>query len=116
VSFGQIVAVTGIEAGLQSARSRGVRVVAFSGIVGGKALKCPADRMLVSLGHESSALGVARQYTGIADVFVLDNVDAELEAPIRELGMRTFVTDTIMTDDDARARLAGEVLAAALEG
>ena len=116
VSVGPILAVTGIEAGLQTARSRGVRVVAVSGIVGGKALKGPADRMLVSLGHEASALGVARQYTGIADVFVLDRVDAELEAPIRELGLRTLVTDTIMTDDDARARLAGEVLAAALEG
>ena len=116
VSVGPILAVTGIEAGLQTARSRGVRVVAVSGIVGGKALKGPADRMLVSLGHEASALGVARQYTGIADVFVLDRVDAGLEAPIRELGMRTLVTDTVMTDDEARARLAGEVLAAALEG
>jgi LPPG:FO 2-phospho-L-lactate transferase len=116
VSVGPILAVTGIEAGLQTARSRGVRVVAVSGIVGGKALKGPADRMLVSLGHEASALGVARQYTGIADVFVLDRIDAELEAPIRELGLRTLVTDTIMSDDAARARLAGEVLAAALEG
>jgi LPPG:FO 2-phospho-L-lactate transferase len=116
VSIGPILAVAGIDAGLQTARSRGVRVVAVSGIVGGKALKGPADRMLASLGHEASALGVARQYTGIADVFVLDTVDAELEAPIRALGLRTLVTDTIMTDDDARARLAGEVLAAALEG
>ncbi len=116
VSIGPILAVAGIDAGLQTARSRGVPVVALSGIVGGKALKGPADRMLVSLGHEASALGVARQYTGIADVFVLDRVDAELEAPIRELGLRTLVTDTIMTDDGARARLAGEVLAAALRG
>ena len=38
--------------------------VAVSPIVGGKALKGPADRMLVSLGHESSALGVARLYRG----------------------------------------------------
>jgi LPPG:FO 2-phospho-L-lactate transferase len=116
VSIGPILAVAGIDAGLQTARSRGVPVVALSGIVGGKALKGPADRMLVSLGHEASALGVARQYTGIADLFVLDRVDAELEAPIRELGLRTLVTDTIMTDDGARARLAGEVLAAALRG
>jgi LPPG:FO 2-phospho-L-lactate transferase len=69
--------------------------------------------MLVSLGHEASALGVARQYTGIADVFVLDSVDADLDAPIRALGLRTLVTDTIMADDAGRARLAAEVLAAA---
>jgi LPPG:FO 2-phospho-L-lactate transferase len=113
VSIGPILAVAGIEAGLQTARSRGAPVVALSPIVGGRALKGPADRMLVSLGHEASALGVARQYTGIADIFVLDAVDAALEAPIRELGLRTVVTDTIMTDDAARARLAGEVLEAA---
>jgi LPPG:FO 2-phospho-L-lactate transferase len=69
--------------------------------------------MLVSLGHEATALGVARQYTGVADVFVLDTVDAALETPIRELGLRTVVTDTIMAGDSGRARLAGAVLEAA---
>ena len=39
------------------ARPRHVPIVAVSGIVGGKALKGPADRMLASLGHESSAPG-----------------------------------------------------------
>jgi LPPG:FO 2-phospho-L-lactate transferase len=113
VSVRPILSVAGIEPGLQTARSRGVPVVAVSGIVGGVALKGPADRMLVSLGHEASALGVARQYTGIADVFVLDRLDAALEAPIRELGMRTVVTDTIMAGDAGRARLAAEVVNAA---
>jgi LPPG:FO 2-phospho-L-lactate transferase len=113
VSIQPIFAVAGIEAALQTARTRGVPVVAVSGIVGGAALKGPADRMLVSLGHEASALGVARQYTGIADVFVLDRVDAALEPAIAALGMRTLVTDTIMTGDAGRARLAGEILAAA---
>lgn len=110
VSVRPILAVAGIEAGLQTARARGAPVIAVSGIVGGKALKGPADRMLISLGHEASALGVARQYTGLADVFVLDRVDASLEAPIRALGMETLVTDTIMADDAGRARLAGEIL------
>ncbi|MEO8272632.1 MAG: 2-phospho-L-lactate transferase [Chloroflexota bacterium] len=113
VSVRPILAVAGIEAGLQTARARGAPVVAVSGIIGGRALKGPADRMLVSLGYEASALGVARQYTGVADVFVLDSVDAALEPAIRELGMRTLVTDTIMADDAGRARLAAEVLALA---
>jgi LPPG:FO 2-phospho-L-lactate transferase len=113
VSVTPILSVAGIEAGLQTARSRGAPVVAVSGIVGGKALKGPADRMLVSLGHESSALGVARRYTGIADVFVLDERDRALEAAIGDLGLRTLVTDTIMADDAGRARLAADVLAAA---
>ena len=113
VSVRPILSVAGIEAGLQTARSRGASVVAVSGIVGGVALKGPADRMLVSLGHEASALGVARQYTGIADVFVLDRLDESLVEPIRELGLRTVVTDTIMAGDAGRARLAAEVLVAA---
>jgi hypothetical protein len=33
---------------------------------------------------------------------------------VEELGLRAIVTDTIMTDDAARARLAGEVLGALL--
>lgn len=115
VSVRPILAVAGVEAAIQTARTRRVPVVAVSGIVGGAALKGPADRMLVSLGHEASALGVARQYTGIADVFVLDRIDAALEAPIAALGMRTLVTDTIMTGDAERARLAGEILQVALE-
>ena len=113
VSVRPILSVAGVESGLQTARSRGVPVVAVSGIVGGVALKGPADRMLVSLGHEASALGVARQYTGIADVFVLDRLDEALEPAIAELGMRTVVTDTIMAGDGGRQRVAGEVLAAA---
>lgn len=113
VSVRPILAVDGIEAGLQTARARGAPVVAVSGIVGGRALKGPADRMLASLGHEASALGVARQYTGIADVFVLDTVDAALAGSIEALGMRVVVTDTIMGDDAGRARLAMDVLSAA---
>jgi LPPG:FO 2-phospho-L-lactate transferase len=87
--------------------------VAVSGIVGGRALKGPADRMLESLGHESSALGVARLYAGWVDTFVIDRVDQQLASEIETLGVRVVVTDTIMSDDESRARLAAEMLAAA---
>jgi LPPG:FO 2-phospho-L-lactate transferase len=69
--------------------------------------------MLSSLGYEPSALGVARIYADIATDFVLDHVDAPFASAIQELGPMAHVTDTIMTDDAARARLAGEVLAIA---
>jgi LPPG:FO 2-phospho-L-lactate transferase len=113
VSVRPILAVPGIEAALQTARSRGAPVVAVSGIVGGKAIKGPADRMLRSLGHEVSALGVARQYTGVADAFVLDAVDADLGPQVAALGLTPVVADTLMTDDDARLRVAQVVLEAA---
>jgi LPPG:FO 2-phospho-L-lactate transferase len=110
VSVRPILGVAGVESGLQAARARGVPVVAISGIVGGKALKGPADRMLASLGYEASATGVAQQYVGIADAFVLDRVDAALEPAIAAFGLRTAVTDTIMRDAAGRERLARAVL------
>ncbi|MEX1172020.1 MAG: 2-phospho-L-lactate transferase [Chloroflexota bacterium] len=112
VSIGPILAVPGMRDALAATTARGVPVIAVSGIIGGAALKGPADRMLVSLGHESSALGVARLYEGLVDRFVLDDVDAGLEPAIAALGMRTVVTDTIMGGDAGRARLAGTILAA----
>jgi LPPG:FO 2-phospho-L-lactate transferase len=111
VSVGPILAVPGMSESLVAARSRGVPIVAVSGIVAGKALKGPADRMLASLGHEATALGVARLYRDLADVFVLDAVDAGLVPAVEALGFRALVTDTIMTDDESRARLARFVLA-----
>ena len=108
VSIGPILAVPGMTEALASARARGARIVAVSGIVGGKALKGPADRMLASLGHEPTAVGVARGYAGLIDDFVLDTVDAALAPEVEALR----IADTIMTNDASRARLAAEVLAA----
>jgi LPPG:FO 2-phospho-L-lactate transferase len=111
VSVGPILGVPGLRAALDAARRRGASVVAVSPIVGGRALKGPADRMLESLGHEPSALGVARIYRDLVDTFVLDRVDAALAPDVEALGIAPIVTDTIMSDDPARARLAAEVLA-----
>jgi LPPG:FO 2-phospho-L-lactate transferase len=110
VSVGPILAVPGMRSAVEAVRGRQIPVVAVSGIIGGRALKGPADRMLVSLGHESSALGVARIYDGLLDGFVLDDVDAELAPAIEALGMRTLITNTLMTDDATRAQLARETL------
>src|SRR3954454_18589099 len=110
VSIGPILAVPEMAARIAEARGRGVPVIAVSGIVGGVALKGPADRMLTSLGFESSARGVAEQYAGNIDAFVLDTVDADLEPAIASLGVRTLVADTIMADAAGVARLARAVL------
>jgi len=111
VSVGPILAVGGVRDALGDARRRGVPVVAVSGIVGGRALKGPADRMLASLGHEPSALGVARLYADLADGFVLDDLDMGLRPAIDALGLATLTTDTVMTDDASRARFGAEVVA-----
>lgn len=111
VSIGPILALRPLVDALAAARSRGTPIVAVSPIVGGRALKGPADRMLASLGEEVSALGVAHRYAGLADGLVIDAIDDALAPRIEALGMAVQVTDTIMTDDASRARLAAETLA-----
>jgi LPPG:FO 2-phospho-L-lactate transferase len=115
VSIGPILAVPGIAEAISAARDRGVRVVGVSGIVGGKALRGPADRMLAALGEEPTAAGVARRYAraGLLDILVIDRVDEDLAGDVRALGIVPVVTDTVMTNLDDRTRLAREMLAAA---
>jgi LPPG:FO 2-phospho-L-lactate transferase len=110
VSVAPILAVAGVREGLAEARRRGVPVAAVSGIVAGHAVKGPADRLLASLGHESSALGVARLYRELVDGFVIDAQDEALAPAIRRLGLRVLVTDTLMPGEAERARVAADVL------
>jgi LPPG:FO 2-phospho-L-lactate transferase len=114
VSIAPILAVPGIHDAVAAARGRGIRVAAVSPIVGGRALKGPADRMLATLGEEVSALGVARRYVGLIDAFVIDDTDAALAPAVERLGMRAVVAPSVMTDDASRAALARVVLDACL--
>jgi LPPG:FO 2-phospho-L-lactate transferase len=84
--------------------------VAVSPIVGGRALKGPADKMLLSLGHEASATGVAAMYSGLVDGMVVDSVDEEERPGIEDIGMSVLVTDAVMRDARDRGRLARETL------
>lgn len=112
VSIAPILAVPGMREALAAARGRGVRVAAVSPIVGGKALRGPADRMLASLGEEVSAVGIARRYAGIIDALVIDDADAALAPAVEGLGIRAVVAASVMTDDASRAALARVVLEA----
>jgi LPPG:FO 2-phospho-L-lactate transferase len=107
VSIGPILAVPGMRRALAASRAP---KIAVSPIVGGRALKGPADRMLASLGHEVSAAGVARIYEGLIEGMVLDRVDEGERYEIEALGMRVLATDAIMRDAYDRTRLAREVL------
>jgi len=109
VSIGPIRHLPGIEDLLARQRER---TVAVSPIVGGAALKGPADRMLVELGHEASVVGVARLYAPIAAALVIDPVDAALAAAVEREGIRAVVQPSIMATPDAAAALATATLAA----
>ena len=113
VSIAPILAVPGIDALLAGARARGVRVVAVSPLVGGRALKGPADRMAASLGVEPSATGIARVYLGLIDALLIDDVDAAEAPAIAALGVEPVIGPTVMTDDASRAALGAAAVAAA---
>jgi len=110
VSIAPIRALAGVDAVLSARRES---VVAISPIVGGAALKGPADRMLEELGHEASVVGVAHLYAQIAATLVIDPVDAHLESEIEAAGMRVVVTPSVMSTPDIGHELARRTLAAA---
>ncbi|MGH9121320.1 MAG: 2-phospho-L-lactate transferase CofD family protein, partial [Acidimicrobiales bacterium] len=109
VSIGPVLATGGIGPALAARRET---VAAVSPIVGGRAIKGPADRMLVELGHESSVVGVARMWAPYASLLAIDPVDAPLGALVSEAGMRPLVTPSVMHTPVDAAALARAVLSA----
>jgi LPPG:FO 2-phospho-L-lactate transferase len=107
VSIGPIVAVRELR---QALAGRRVPCVAVSPLIGGRAVKGPADRMLRRLAGGSSPRHVASCYPGLIDALVVDEADAD---DLDRLGdVRPIVTRTLMSDADARRRLAEAALGA----
>jgi LPPG:FO 2-phospho-L-lactate transferase len=107
VSIGPILALPALRAALESACAP---VLAVTPIVGGKAIKGPAAKMLEELGLAVSAQSVAKYYDGLLDVFVSDESDPPIQGPPE---VRMLRAATLMTSVEARSRLARDVLAAA---
>jgi LPPG:FO 2-phospho-L-lactate transferase len=107
VSIGPILAVEAIREALAARR---VPAVAVSPLIGGRAVKGPADRMLTRLAGGTSPSHVAAQYAGLIDALVVDEADAHDLDGLGEV--QTIVTRTLMTDPDARKRLAEAALGA----
>ena len=107
VSIGPILAIPGLQSRIQS---RDFPVVAVSPIIGGRSVKGPAGKMMEELGIPVSSTTVARCYQEVIDALVVDRRDRSEAAAIERLGQRVLVTDTLMSDDRDRKRLASEVL------
>jgi LPPG:FO 2-phospho-L-lactate transferase len=103
VSIGPVLAIPGVRDAVVARRDR---CVAVSPIIGGHALKGPADRLLRELGHEVSSVGVARIYRDLASALVVDTADADLASAIEAEGMACIVAPSIMTDIAAAGRLS----------
>ena len=98
-------------AGVREALGERGDVLAVSPLVGGAALKGPADRLMRDLGLEPSAAGVAAHYGGLVRTWVLDELDAGLAGRVEAAGHEVRVTTTVM-DDPARARALAEAVLA----
>jgi len=103
VSIGPLLAVPGVREALEAGRDR---CVAVSPLVGGAALKGPAERLMREQGHEANAVGVARLYAPLASALVIDHADAADAGRIAALGVEPVVTDTIMGDPERARALA----------
>lgn len=113
VSIGPVLEVPGVRHAVASRRKA---VVAVSPIVGGAALKGPADRLMRELGHECSVVGVARLYRDVAATLVIDEVDAHLADEVEAVGVSCVVAPTIMDGIETATNLARVVLGCAAEG
>jgi LPPG:FO 2-phospho-L-lactate transferase len=80
--------------------------VAVSPIVGGRALKGPAAKMLAELGHAVTPSAVAEGYADCLGGFVIDAEDALLADGVRGMGFEVLVTQTVMRSDADRTALA----------
>ena len=109
LSIDPLLSVQGIRSCLEGRREQ---IVAVSPIVGGKALKGPADRLLAELGSEPSAVGVAEYYAPWVGTLVIDEVDRQLAPRVEAAGLRCVVADTIMSTTERSAALSATVLAA----
>ncbi|MCP3991578.1 MAG: 2-phospho-L-lactate transferase [Actinomycetia bacterium] len=103
VSIDPVLAVPGVREAVAARRDD---VVAVSPIIGGKALKGPADRLMNELGREASVVGVANWYCDLIGTLVIDEVDGADGPAIEALGVTPVVTATVMSDPATTDALA----------
>jgi LPPG:FO 2-phospho-L-lactate transferase len=105
--IGPILEISGMR---ELLRKRGAPVIAVTPIVGGKALKGSAAKMMRELGKEPSPRSVAGQYLRLIDGFVLDRQDEALAESVRSLGIQVLAANTVMRTVEDRVALARAVL------
>jgi LPPG:FO 2-phospho-L-lactate transferase len=107
VSVGPILAVDRIRRALERRR---VPCIAVSPLIGGRAVKGPAADMLARLQGGTTPGHVTECYEGLIDALVFDETDADLADAVAARGVRPVIARTLMSDADARRRLAEAVL------
>jgi LPPG:FO 2-phospho-L-lactate transferase len=107
ISIGPILAVPQIRDELRAHKEK---VFAVCPIVGGKSLKGPSDKMLAQLGHDPSALGVAKLYADFTGTLVIDSADKAQASAIEGLGVKVVTLPTVMKTAGQKRKLARSLL------
>jgi LPPG:FO 2-phospho-L-lactate transferase len=107
LSIDPILAITGLRAMIKESPAP---CVAVSPIVGGKAIKGPAAKLMDELGLEVSPLGVAFHYEDHLNGFILDTVDSGFLPEISALGIRSAARNTLMTTAADKQELGAFIL------
>ncbi len=84
--------------------------IAISPIINSKAVKGPAAKMMQELGVPSTSIEIANHYKGLIDAIVIDHADAPLSEKIEDLGIKVFITNTVMHSLNEKITLANECL------
>jgi LPPG:FO 2-phospho-L-lactate transferase len=103
VSVFPILAIPGVREAMEPKR-----VAAVAPLVGGKTIRGPLAEMMAAQGHEPTARGVARLYSDLVDVFVLDPEDQELAGDV----IGAVVSPIVMVEPERRAEVGGKLLEA----
>lgn len=107
VSIDPILSIPGVS---DAIRQTEVPIVAVSPIIGGRAVKGPAAKMMQELGLPVSATGIAEHYGDLIDGLVIDEQDASLSAQILPTGTGVQVTNTLMKSAEDEKNLAETAL------
>jgi LPPG:FO 2-phospho-L-lactate transferase len=107
VSIGTIISINGVREALRETKAK---TIGISPIIGGAAVKGPADKMLKEIGLEPSAYTIAELYRDFLDILVIDKTDINLKDKIEGIGIKVYVTNTLMKSVEDKVRIAREVL------
>jgi LPPG:FO 2-phospho-L-lactate transferase len=107
LSIDPILSLYGVRNAL---RENNAPVIAVSPVVAGKSLKGPTAKIMSELGVECSALEIARHYSGLIDMLVIDASDEALRPSIEACGMKVLISETVMQNNQQRCQLAGVVV------
>lgn len=110
VSIDPILNVPTIKETILRRKENGLKVLAVSPIVGGKAIKGPLAKMYLEMGLEPSAIAVAEHYSDLLDLFVLDVIDMEYAEAVKLLKVSPLCLNTIMKSYEERKKLATEIV------